>query len=241
MGRRYSLPLVGEDQGGGTHQIEAQLLSIQSDRSARPHPNLLPLRGGLSGKQISDAALRLLDLRTSCPALCRASTPISHHPLQKLFATAPRGWPGQAHGCPVRQKSPVKRENRKGAQPPGVLAGLVPAIHAAPLQETFEVDGLRSAWMPGTSPGRTREGCERLELYNRSRRTGQPWDKPGHDVGGANNVVTSPISRLFVFPGQPPTRGEGKVRAPSFWPTQATSQGDNSGKLRGRRQNIRRL
>jgi hypothetical protein len=205
MGRRYSLPLVGEDQGGGTHQIEAQLLSIQSDRSARPHPNLLPLRGGLSGKQISDAALRLLDLRTSCPALCRASTPISHHPLQKLFATAPRGWPGQAHGCPVRQKSPVKRENRKGAQPPGVLAGLVPAIprrmrsirpHAAPLQETFEVDGLRSAWMPGTSPGRTREGCERLELYNRSRRTGQPWHTAGHDMRGLRCNRT-------LFPGQP--------------------------------------
>jgi hypothetical protein len=64
---------------------------------------------------------------------------------------------------------------------------------------------------------------------------------PAMTSEGANNVVTSPISRLFVFPGQPPTRGEGKVRAPSFWPTQATSQGDNSGKLRGRRQNIRRL
>jgi hypothetical protein len=46
-----------------------------------------------------------------------------------------------------------------------VMAGLVPAIHAAPLQETFEVGGLRSAWMPGTSPGTTRQGCKRLELW----------------------------------------------------------------------------
>jgi hypothetical protein len=60
--------------------------------------------------------------------------------------------------------------------------GLVPAIprrmrsirpHATPLQETFEVGGFRSAWMPGTSPGKTREGCERLQLCNRFCRTGQ--------------------------------------------------------------------
>jgi hypothetical protein len=37
-----------------------------------------------------------------------------------------------------------------------VVAGLVPAIHAEPLQETFEVGGFRTAWMPGTSPGTTR-------------------------------------------------------------------------------------
>jgi hypothetical protein len=49
-----------------------------------------------------------------------------------------------------------------------VMAGLVPAIHAPPLQETFEVGGFRSAWMPGTSPGTTHQGCKRLELYNRS-------------------------------------------------------------------------
>jgi hypothetical protein len=35
------------------------------------------------------------------------------------------------------------------------------------LQETFEVGGFRSAWMPGTSPGKTREGGERLKLCNR--------------------------------------------------------------------------
>jgi hypothetical protein len=36
-----------------------------------------------------------------------------------------------------------------------VMAGLVPAIHAAPLRSTLEVrDGL-SAWMPGTRPGMT--------------------------------------------------------------------------------------
>jgi hypothetical protein len=41
------------------------------------------------------------------------------------------------------------------------VAGLVPAIHAVPLQATFKVGDFRSAWMPGTSPGKTREGCGR--------------------------------------------------------------------------------
>jgi hypothetical protein len=44
-------------------------------------------------------------------------------------------------------------------QPMVVMAGLVPAIHAAPLQETSEVGIRRTAWMPGTRPGRTRRGC----------------------------------------------------------------------------------
>jgi hypothetical protein len=35
------------------------------------------------------------------------------------------------------------------------MAGLVPAIHAAPLQTTFEVGDGFSAWMPGTRPGMT--------------------------------------------------------------------------------------
>jgi hypothetical protein len=58
------------------------------------------------------------------------------------------------------------RANLEGVEPLGVLAGLVPAIHAAPLQEAFEVGGFHTAWMPGTSPGTTREGYERPELYN---------------------------------------------------------------------------
>jgi len=62
------------------------------------------------------------------------------------------------------------------------LAGLVPAIHAAPLQETFEVGGFRTAWMPGTSPGKTRESCGRLRFCNLYCRTGQPRHKAGHDV-----------------------------------------------------------
>jgi hypothetical protein len=103
----------------------------------------------------------------------------------------------QAHGCPVELKSPVTRENLSGIEPLGVLAGLVPAIprrmrsirpHAASLQETFEVGGLRTAWMPGTSPGTARKGCERPELYNRSCRTGQPWREAGHDAPGVQKA-----------------------------------------------------
>jgi hypothetical protein len=52
------------------------------------------------------------------------------------------------------------------------MAGLVPAIHAGPSQETFEGGGFRSAWMPGTSPGTTREGSERLEPDSPGARLG---------------------------------------------------------------------
>jgi hypothetical protein len=40
------------------------------------------------------------------------------------------------------------------------MAGLVPAIHAAPLQITFDVGDGFSAWMPGTRPGMTCWGCK---------------------------------------------------------------------------------
>ena len=40
-------------------------------------------------------------------------------------------------------------------RPTRVMAGLVPAIHAAPLLETFEVRRIGSAWMPGTRPSMT--------------------------------------------------------------------------------------
>ena len=33
-----------------------------------------------------------------------------------------------------------------------VMAGLVPAIHAGPLRETFKVGVPRTAWMPGRRP-----------------------------------------------------------------------------------------
>jgi len=45
---------------------------------------------------------------------------------------------------------------------PGVDPGIVPAIHAAPPQETFEIGVVGSAWMPGTRPGMTRGGCTNL-------------------------------------------------------------------------------
>src|SRR5580698_11587748 len=61
---------------------------------------------------------------------------------------------------PVQQINPFARNNLKGKSPLGVLAGLVPAIHAERLHQTFEVGGFRAAWMPGTSPGTTPESCE---------------------------------------------------------------------------------
>jgi hypothetical protein len=46
---------------------------------------------------------------------------------------------------------------------PRVMAGLVPAIHAAPLQTTVDVGDCGSAGMPGTGPGMTRGGCGRAD------------------------------------------------------------------------------
>jgi hypothetical protein len=133
---------------------------------------------------------------TSWPGLSRPSTRRRCKQRLKLPMASGLGCPAQGDGCPVQQKSPVTRENLGETAPLGGLAGLVPAIprrmrsirpHAAPLQETFEVGGFRSAWMPGTSPGKTREGCERLKLYNRSCRTGQPWACPGYPKANAEH------------------------------------------------------
>jgi hypothetical protein len=38
------------------------------------------------------------------------------------------------------------------------MAGLVPAIHAAPLRIIFGISVCGSAWIPGTRPGKTRLG-----------------------------------------------------------------------------------
>src|ERR1700722_19057290 len=110
---------------------------------------------------------------TSCPALCR--------------------------GCPVALKSPVTRENLSGIEPFGVLAGLVPAIHAAPLQETFEVGGFRTAWMPGTSPGTTRGGRTALPLY-----AGRRW-REAPDVG-RRELSGRQHERAPYASARPPTR-----------------------------------
>ena len=52
--------------------------------------------GGCPGNGIRSQHSAFCKPSTSCPALCRASTPRSHRELQALFAAAPRGWPGQA-------------------------------------------------------------------------------------------------------------------------------------------------
>jgi hypothetical protein len=158
------------------------------------------------------------DPSASWPGLSRPPTRRRCGQLLKFAIASERGCPTQGHGCPVRQKKSRHARKSKGSTTPGVLAGLVPAIprrmrsirpHAAPLQETCEVVGRRSAWMPGTSPGRTREGCERLELYNRSRRTGQPWHKAGHDALGLQN--TEYCNRI-LFSGRPCPCGGGLGR-----------------------------
>jgi hypothetical protein len=68
--------------------------------------NSLPLVQGCPGKRIRLLRSAFCNLRKSCPALCRASTPRSHHQLQGLFATAPRDKPTAVRfsktGCKVQ-------------------------------------------------------------------------------------------------------------------------------------------
>ena len=146
---------------------------------------------------------------TSWPGLSRPSTRRRCKQRLKLPMASGLGCPAQGDGCPVQQKSPVTRENLGETAPLGGLAGLVPAIprrmrsirpHAAPLQETFEVGGFRTAWMPGTSPGTTRGGCVRLKIYTRSCRTGQPW----HGVDYAREESDlNPVERSSSRPNSP--------------------------------------
>jgi hypothetical protein len=42
------------------------------------------------------------------------------------------------------------------------MAGLVPAIHAAPLRQTFQEDADGAAWMAGNKPGH--DGVVKSEL-----------------------------------------------------------------------------
>jgi hypothetical protein len=41
------------------------------------------------------------------------------------------------------------------------MAGLVPAIHATTLRINCGFEDCGLAWMPGTRPGMTTEGCEK--------------------------------------------------------------------------------
>jgi hypothetical protein len=58
------------------------------------------------------------------------------------------------------------------------MAGLVPAHPRRAVAKTFEVGGFRSAWMPGTSPGTTREGSERIEPDSPGARLGMTCCAP---------------------------------------------------------------
>jgi hypothetical protein len=52
------------------------------------------------------------------------------------------------------------------------MTGLVPVIHAAPLQKPSEIGRSLTAWMPGTRPGMTAV-VRYLSAYG---------GKPGHDA-----------------------------------------------------------
>jgi hypothetical protein len=71
--------------------------------------------------------------------------PLTTEPAFRASAGLPRGKRKVA-------ESPIE----SGYAPPfDVMAGLVPAIHAAPLQTTLEVLNGFWAWIPGTRPGMT--------------------------------------------------------------------------------------
>src|ERR1700722_5004890 len=97
--------------------------------------------------------------------------------------------PPLLQGCPGKRKAAQTEMQIVCVPSFVVMAGLVPAIHAAPLQTNFDVGSGFWAWMPGTRPGLTGQGCHdagcvRLKICNRSCSTEQPRPCPGHDVEG---------------------------------------------------------
>jgi hypothetical protein len=76
------------------------------------------------------------------------------------------------------------------------MAGLVPAIHAAPLQGTFVVSAGGSAWMPGTRPGMTRGGCKERSNYNNFVSP----DSPARSGEGLGVVRRANLNRLHIAP-----------------------------------------
>jgi hypothetical protein len=97
---------VSETQGGNSNRgrgvaSQGHLAALLFDRVGDPKRRrfALPCRRyaqGCPGKGIRLQYYAVCNPSTSCPALCRASTPRGHRELQELSAAAPRGWPGQA-------------------------------------------------------------------------------------------------------------------------------------------------
>jgi hypothetical protein len=91
------------------------------------------------------------DIRAGCPGNeigCRSSA----------FATPAPSWPGLSHGCQVGTSESNSEAKSCSLQPTDVLAGLVPAIHAATLRTIFKISLGGTAWMAGTSPAKTCAG-----------------------------------------------------------------------------------
>jgi hypothetical protein len=114
VGAANSLPPCGGGPGRGV-ALTSEIVGLCNDSERSARPPSLPHKGGGNPRiqlvariRVPRGANRVSPQRSlaspSCAdflnrtavALCRASTPRSHHQLQKLLAASPRGWPGQA-------------------------------------------------------------------------------------------------------------------------------------------------
>ena len=64
------------------------------------------------------------------------------------------------------------------------MAGHVPAIYVAPLARILQISTVCTAWISGTSPGMTIQGCVGSKIYNHFRFPGQPCRLRGGVRGG---------------------------------------------------------
>ena len=105
--------------------------------------------------------------------------------------------PRLRHGCPGNQN---RLQGRKSLQPPRVMAGLVPAIHAAPPQETFEIGVVGSARHARHKAGHDARRLYRSKVDSRSVRIFVSPDSRA--LAGRRGVappIRSAIERLQGF------------------------------------------
>ena len=103
------------------------------------------------------------------------------------------------YGCPGKQNQP---QFRKSLQPSDVMPGLVPGIHAEPTALFLKDSSGGAAWMAGTSPAMTSDGCI-------------DWE-------------SSCASSSFRFSAQPCARGRRKAQGPQKNSTMASPAAQNS-------------
>jgi hypothetical protein len=135
--------------------------TMESQSLSRADPSRLA--SGASDPRKRAWALRGARLRHAAQSSANGAARAVFRDMRSRWRVAERkvaGEAGRGRMLRIRLAMRTTQSSDEAQQAGAMLAlmGLVPAIprrmrsirpHAAPLEETFEVDGLRSAWMPG--------------------------------------------------------------------------------------------